>query len=73
MDLWHFSSEFTGDLESVVQVLNIKVSRELIGLPSQFIVTDPKSLFTIISIWCGFNLIDDTIITFNSDGGSHSN
>jgi len=77
VDLWYLSSDFTSDFEGIIQVLNIKVSRELIDLPSQFIVTDPKSLFTTIGIWFRFNLIDDTTITtppitFNSDGGSHS-
>ena len=77
VDLWYLSSDFTSDLEGIIQVLNIKVSRELIDLPSQFIVTDPKSLFTAVGVWLGFNLVDDTTITtppitLGSDGGSHS-
>ena len=78
MNLWDLLSEFTGNFDSVIQVLDIKMSRELIGLPSQFIVTDPKSLVTAIGIWYGFNLIDDAgvatpPVTFNFDGSSHSN
>ena len=78
VNLWNFLSHLSSDLDGVVQVFNIEVSRELIGLPSQFIVTDPESLIT--SSWVGFNLIDNTRISFTGvgpslvkfDGGGHS-
>ena len=34
MNLWDFSSEFTSNLDSVIQILDIEMSRELINLPS---------------------------------------
>ena len=77
VDLWYWSSDFGRDFESIVQVINIEMSGELINLPSHFIVTEPKSLITTISRWCRFNEIDDAgvstpPITFNSDGSGHS-
>ena len=77
MNLWNLFTHLTSNFDSVVQVFNIEVSRELIGLPSQFIVTDPESLIT--SSWVGFNLIDNTGISFTRispfdfDGGGHCN
>jgi hypothetical protein len=77
VDLWDWSSEFARNFEGIVQIGNIEMSGELIDLPSQFIVTDPESLFTLSSVWSRFDLIDDTFVTtppvsFDSNGGSHS-
>jgi len=57
---WQFLLKLSGDLDSVLIVLNIKMSGELIHLPSHLFSVHPESLVAISFLWG--ESINDTII-----------
>jgi len=67
VNLWGFLAELLGNGESVVVVLNIEFSRELVHLPVHLILGDPESLFTGTLGWG--EGINNTIITLEFGEG----
>ena len=51
VDLWWLDTHLLGDLHGVLVVLLIEMSRELVHLPVQLVLGDPKSWLAGTSLW----------------------